>query len=163
MTKREFAHTQVLDPRESACFLPALGTPSPWPPEIIYRFTGIRKRVLRLWKRPFWFSKKVNVAFSSNWVVPYQGGCSQVLISSKKFWFVHLRLEKRIFHLLWEIFLPSHWIFLTVDFWCVHRFQLLKVCTQYDTLPNSPAYRAYPRNTFFPNWWILDWSFAEMV
>ena len=28
----------------------------------------------------------------------------------------------------------------------------------------SPAYRAYPRNnpgkTFFPNWWILDWSFA---
>ena len=29
-----------------------------------------------------------------------------------------------------------------------------------------PAYRAYPRNnpgkTFFPNWWILDWSFAEL-
>ena len=28
------------------------------------------------------------------------------------------------------------------------------------------AYRAYPRNnpgkTFFPNWWILDWSFAEI-
>ena len=27
------------------------------------------------------------------------------------------------------------------------------------------AYRAYPRNipgkTFFPNWWIRDWSFAE--
>ena len=27
-----------------------------------------------------------------------------------------------------------------------------------------PAYRAYPRNnpgkTFFPNWWIRDWSFA---
>ena len=27
-----------------------------------------------------------------------------------------------------------------------------------------PAYRAYPRNnpgkTFFPNWWVLDWSFA---
>ena len=27
-----------------------------------------------------------------------------------------------------------------------------------------PAYKAYPRNnpgkTFFPNWWILDWSFA---
>ena len=29
-----------------------------------------------------------------------------------------------------------------------------------------PTYRAYPRNnpgkTFFPNWWILDWSFAEI-
>ena len=51
-----------------------------------------------------------------------------------------------------------------VDFLCVHRIQLLKVCDQYVTLPNSPAYRAYPRNnpgkTFFPNWWILDWSFA---
>ena len=29
-----------------------------------------------------------------------------------------------------------------------------------------PPYKAYPRNnpgkTFFPNWWILDWSFAEI-
>ena len=29
-----------------------------------------------------------------------------------------------------------------------------------------PAYKAYPRNnpgkTFFPNWWILDWSVAEI-
>ena len=29
-----------------------------------------------------------------------------------------------------------------------------------------PAYRAYPRNIpgniFFPNWWILDWSFGEI-
>ena len=25
-----------------------------------------------------------------------------------------------------------------VDFWCVHRFQLLNVCNQYVTLPNSP-------------------------
>ena len=53
-----------------------------------------------------------------------------------------------------------------VDFRCVHRLQLLKVCDQYVTLPNSPAYNAYPRNnpgeTFFPNWWILDWSFAEI-
>ena len=24
-----------------------------------------------------------------------------------------------------------------VDFWCVHRFQLLKVCNQYVSLPNS--------------------------
>ena len=40
-------------------------------PEIIYRFTGIRNWVVRLWKRPFWFSKKVNVTFSSNWSLPF--------------------------------------------------------------------------------------------
>ena len=43
-----------------------------------------------------------------------------------------------------------------VDFRCVHRFQLLKVCNQYVTpFQIPPAYRAYPRNnlgkTFFPN------------
>ena len=54
-------------------------------PEIIFRFTGIRKWVVRWWKRPFWFSKKVNVTFSLNWSMRYQGGCSQVLISSRKF------------------------------------------------------------------------------
>ena len=54
--------------------------------KIIYRFTGIRKWVLRWWKRPFWFSKKINVTFSSNWVIPYQGGCSQFLISCNKFY-----------------------------------------------------------------------------
>ena len=63
-------------------------------PEIVYRFTGIRKWVLRLWKRPFCFSKKVNITLSLNWSMPYQGGCSQFLISFKGFWFVHLRLEK---------------------------------------------------------------------
>ena len=41
--------------------------------KIIYRFTDIRKWVLRLWK-------KVNITLSLNW--SYQGGCSQVLISS---------------------------------------------------------------------------------
>ena len=51
-------------------------------PEIIYHFTSIRKWVLRWWKRPFWFSKKIYVTFSSNWTMPYQGGCSQFLISS---------------------------------------------------------------------------------
>ena len=30
-------------------------------------FTGNRRWVLRLWKRPFWFSKKVNVTLSLNW------------------------------------------------------------------------------------------------
>ena len=31
------------------------------------------------------FSKKVNITHSLNWSMPYQGGCSQVLISSKGF------------------------------------------------------------------------------
>ena len=55
-------------------------------PEVIFRFTGIRIRVLRWWKRPFWFSKIISLTFSSNWVIPYQGGCSQFLISSNKFY-----------------------------------------------------------------------------
>ena len=52
-----------------------------------------------------------------------------------------------------------------VDFWCEHRFQLLSVSA--NSMPPfqiPSAYNAYPRNnpskTFFPNWWILDWSFA---
>ena len=54
-------------------------------PEINNCFTGIRKRFVRWWKRPFWFSKKIKMIFSLNWTLPYQGGCSQVLISSKGF------------------------------------------------------------------------------
>ena len=55
-------------------------------PKIIYCFIGIRKWVVRWWrKRPFWFSKKVNVTLSSTWSRPYQGGCSQFLISSRGF------------------------------------------------------------------------------
>ena len=55
-------------------------------PEIINCFTDIRKRVLRLWRmRPFWFSKKIPLTFSSNWTIPYQCGCSKFLISSRKF------------------------------------------------------------------------------
>ena len=45
-------------------------------------FNSIRKWVL---KRPFWFFKKINVIFSSNWTILYRGGCSQNFISSKKF------------------------------------------------------------------------------
>ena len=50
-----------------------------------------------------------------------------------------------------------------VDFRCVHRFQLLKVCDQYVTLPNSLRVQSVsgnnPGTTVFPNSWILDWSF----
>ena len=54
-------------------------------PKVVYCFTGIRKWVVRLWKRSFWFSKKVNVTLSLNWSMPYQRGCSQFLISSRGF------------------------------------------------------------------------------
>ena len=50
--------------------------------------------------------------------------------------FVHLRLKKMNFPFLekYHLFrIESFW----VDFRCVHRFQLLKVCDQYVTLPNS--------------------------
>ena len=75
------------------------------------------------------------------------------------FWFVHLRLEKEFFLFFVKyplLRIESFW----VDFRCVHRLQLLKVCDQYVTLPNFSAYRAYPRNnpgeTFSPNWCIRD-------
>ena len=106
-------------------------------PKIIYRFTGIRKWVLRWWKRPFWFSKKVNVTFSLNWSRPYQGVCSQVLISSKGFdssicgWKNKFSFFFGKYHLFR---IEPFW----VDFRCAHCFRLLKVCDQYVTLPNSP-------------------------
>ena len=38
--------------------------------------------------------------------------------------------------------------FVRIDFRCVHRFQLLKVCNQHVTLPNSPAHNAMnPKKT----------------
>ena len=133
-------------------------------PQIIYRFTGIRMWALRWWKKPFWFFKKIFLTFSSNWVIPYRGGCSQFLISSRKFdssvW------VKMNFSFLWEMLLPLHWVFSS-------RFQMrpsipTPQCLQPVRHPSkfSPAYKAYPRNipgkTFFPNWWILDLSFAAI-
>ena len=94
--------------------------------KIIYRFTGIRKWVMRWWKRPFWFSKKIYVTFFSKWTFPYQGGCSQVLISSRKFDSSICDWKNKF-----SIFFGKYHL------WCVHRFQLLNVCNQYVTLPNS--------------------------
>ena len=124
---------------------------------------AIGKWVLRWWKRPFWFSKKTTLTFSSNWVFPYQGGCSQFLISSRKFnssicgWKNEFSIFIGIYYFLCiESF--------RLDFWCVHRFQCLQPICHPSKI--HPAYRAYPRNnpgkTFFPNWWILDWCFAEI-
>ena len=64
--------------------------------------------VMRWWKRPFWFSKKIYATFSSNWTFPYQGGCSQVLISSRKFdssicdWKNNFPIFFGKYHLFWH-------------------------------------------------------------
>ena len=73
---------------------------------------GIQKWVLRWWKRPFCFSKKICVTLSSSWVFPCQGG----VLSS---WSLPERLIRPsaagnwIFHFLWEISPLSHWVFLS--------------------------------------------------
>ena len=104
------------------------------------------KWVIRWWKRPFWFSKKIYVTFSSNWTFPYQGGCSQVLISSKKF-DSSIRYWKINYLFLWEKKTSFCIEYFRVNFRCVHRFQLLNVCHHYVTLPKfHSAYNAYPRN-----------------
>ena len=106
-------------------------------PEVVYRFTGIRKWVLRLWKRPLWVSKKVKVTFSLNWTLLYRGGWSQFLISSNKFYssICDWKNEFSIFFgKYYFLCIESFWL----DFRCVHRFQLLNVCYHYVTLPNSP-------------------------
>ena len=102
-------------------------------PKVVYRFTGIRKRVLRWWrKRRFWFSKKVNITLSLNWSMPYQGGCSQFLISSRGFDSSICDWKNKF-----SLFGKYHRVFAS-------RFPMrpssptLKVCDQYVTLPNSP-------------------------
>ena len=107
-------------------------------PKIIYPFMGIRKWVLKCWKkRPFWFSKKISLTFSSNWMIPYQGGCSQFLISSRKFDSSICDWKNKL-----SIFFVKYYFLciesFRVDFRCVHRFRRHKVCNQYVTLPNSP-------------------------
>ena len=85
---------------------------------------------------PFWFSQKIYVTFSSNWTFPYQGGCSQFLISSWKFDSSICDWKNKI-----SIFFQKYHFFriesFREDFRCVHRLQLLKVCNKYVTLPNS--------------------------
>ena len=134
--------------------------------KIVYRFIGITKWVMRCWKRPFWFSMKISSTLSSNWVIPYQEGCSQFLISSRKFdssicdW----KNEFSIFFVKYHFLcIESFW----VDFRCVHRFQLLNVCIQYVILANSLRVQNVSRNnpdkTFSPNWWILDRSRRKRI
>ena len=109
-------------------------------PKIIYRFTSIRKRVVRWWKRPFWFSKKINVTFSLNWSLPYQGGCSEVLISSRKFDSSICDWKNKI-----SIFFGKHDFLCIescgVDFRCVHRSS--RSATNMSPFQIPTAYKAY--------------------
>ena len=54
----------------------------------------------------------------------------------RKFWFVHLRLENEF-----SIFFGKYYFLriesFRIDFWCVHRFQLVNFCNEHVTLPNS--------------------------
>ena len=101
-----------------------------------------RNWVMRWWKRPFWFSKKIYVTLSLNWSMPCQGGCSQVLISSKGFDLSICDWKNKF-----SLFVKYHLFRIEsfrVDF---HRLQLLKVCDQYVTLPNSPGVQCISEDT----------------
>ena len=86
---------------------------------------------------------------SLNWSRPYQGGCSQFLISSRCFdssncdWKNNFSLFGKYHFFRVESF--------RVDFRCVHRFQLLKVCDQYVTLPNYPRVESVSEEQFREN------------
>ena len=135
--------------------------------EIIPGFTFIVLLVLSCcWWRPVWFSKKVFLNFSSFWVVPYQGGCSQNLIS---FRYLNVSICD------WEYNFVHQFLGVITSF----ALGLLVWISDASIISNSSmsatimspfqtpsAYNTYPRNilgnTFFPNWWSLDGSFAEM-
>ena len=51
-------------------------------PEVIYRCHRHPDVSLEVVEETLLISKKVNITLSLNWSMPYQGGCSQVLISS---------------------------------------------------------------------------------
>ena len=54
----------------------------------------------------------------------------------------------------------------TMDSWCVHLFQPSRPATRMSPFQILPVYNTKPRkipgSTFFPNWWIRDWSFVEI-
>ena len=91
-----------------------------------------------------------------------------------------LILQENILDLLLELGVPvSRWVFSVPDLLQQILFVNLRVemkfpfcfgnitssmsATSTSPFQILPSYRAYPRNnpgkTFFPNWWILDWSF----
>ena len=123
----------------------------------------------------------------STWLSP-RLGCSRIKVGVLSSWSPPTNLirpsatGKMNFPFLWEILLPLQWVF-WVDFRCVHRFQLLNVCNQYVTLPNSHRVQSvskeqstedflstlmdsllvFRRNRVILNQWTKrnDWSFKR--
>ena len=105
----------------------------------------------------------------SRWLSPQIGRC-RIKVDVLRSWFSYKGFDSSICDwnnkfsfFLWEYHLfriESFW----VDFRCVHRLQSSRSATSTSPFQSHPSYNAYPRNnpgkTFFPNWWILDWSFA---
>ena len=96
-----------------------------------------RKELKKLCKwRPFWFSQEVMMTFSTNWLIPYQGGCFQCMISSRWLYCSICDWEYEFF----TTFRPYHLFCIesfSMDFWCVHLFQLLKIRDKYVSFPES--------------------------
>ena len=114
----------------------------PWNgPEIISCFTITRRWVL--WWRPVWFSSKIFPLFSLFRAVPYHGGCSQNLISSRQFHFSMLAWISDA-----SIFSKSSM--------SATKMSPLQILHAYKTEP-----RNIPGETFLPNWWSLDRSLAD--
>ena len=110
--------------------------------KVMYLFTGIRKRVVR-WRRerPFWFSKKISLTFSSDWVFPYQGGCYRFLISRE---FDSSICFLKIFHFEKWYFFCYESFRVDSDASIVSNSSRSAISTSPFQIP--PAYRAYPRN-----------------
>ena len=95
------------------------------------------------WRRPVWFSSKIVLFFSSVWAVPDEGGCSQILISSRKF---------DCSNCDWET-LPLHWAF-------GHGVQMCPYPPILQCLRPLCLLSRFSRAR--PNWCSLERSLAEM-
>ena len=130
-------------------------------------FTGIQKWVLKMWWwwRSFWFSWEILMTFSSTWVIPCQGGFFQFLISSRK-----------CYCSIWDW---AYVFFTTFRRYHLFRMSLFSMVSHASISLSSsrttismspfqihPVHKTKSRNilgsTFFPNWWIRDWSFVEI-
>ena len=120
-------------------------------PKIIHRFTGIRKESWGGWPSPRIGRSRIKVGVLSSWSLPE----SVIRPSANGKINSPFSLGN----------ITSFALSL-----CVKISDASIVCNSSMSATNtSPfqihlAYKAYPRNkrgkTFFPNWWILDWSFA---
>ena len=133
-------------------------------PKIISCFTRIRKRVSRWWKRPFDSPRK------STWLSP-RIGWSRIKVNVLSSWpppinFIRASPTGKMnfpFSLgnITSFALSLFWI----DFRCP-SFPAPQSLQPLCHPSKFPRLQAYPRNnpgkTFFPDWWILDWSFAEI-